>query len=79
MGLGFKAGRGFAIAKVEGNRWSAPCFVQTGGVSVGAIAGVEQVGCGGCAAGWVCLQWLGGCISARAGSGTCICGHLHPT
>ena len=63
-GVGFKAGRGFAIAKVDG-RWSCPCFVTTGGVAVGAIAGVEKVG--GWPQGW---QPLGqACPPARPWAG----------
>lgn len=46
MGVGFRAGSGFAIAKTDDGRWSAPCFVEVTAVSVGAIAGVEKVGGG---------------------------------
>ncbi|KAI7836128.1 hypothetical protein COHA_009958 [Chlorella ohadii] len=43
VGVGIRSGKGFAIAKVDGNRWSAPCFVTVGALAVGALAGVEKV------------------------------------
>ncbi|PRW33838.1 hypothetical protein C2E21_7481 [Chlorella sorokiniana] len=43
VGVGVRSGRGFAIAKVDGNRWSAPCFVNVGALAIGALAGVEKV------------------------------------
>lgn len=42
VGVGFRTGHGFAIAKVDG-KWSAPCFILIKALSVGAVAGIEKV------------------------------------
>lgn len=41
MGLGFRAGQGFAIAKVDGGaRWGAPCYLDMASVRCGSAPSV---------------------------------------